>query len=293
MPGPMTSNTCLKRASLWASVGALLCPPLAPAHDFWVQPATFWLEPQAPTSLTLQVGHGPLRQRSPIQLNRITRFDAITPNGTTLGLHDNLHPGSGPEDGYVRFSTAGAYVLVLETDRHAQSHLPAIRFNDYLMVEGLTPAIRERARTHRMDVDGSENYGRCAKSIVQVGPATVDSQAQVTRRLGLRLEIVPEHNPYAGALPARLPVRVFYEDLPLPGALVKLTNLEHDDAPLETHVTDGLGRASFTIPARSNWLLNVVWTKPLPASSETDFETLFSSLSFGFAGAYRSSPSQP
>jgi len=26
----------------------------------------------------------------------------------------------------------------------------------------------------------------------------------------------------------------------------------------------------------------VIWTKPLPRSEETDFETVFSSLSFGF-----------
>jgi len=35
------------------------------------------------------------------------------------------------------------------------------------------------------------------------------------------------------------------------------------------------------MPERGNWLLNVIWTKPLPATDEADFETIFSSLSFG------------
>jgi uncharacterized GH25 family protein len=133
-----------------------------------------------------------------------------------------------------------------------------------------------------MDADGSENYRRVAKALVQVGPLDTSAQSQVTRSLGLPLEIVPEQSPYAVPRPASLSLHVFYEGRVLPGALVKLTNLEHDAAPVETHLTDGQGRASFAMPDRGSWLLNVIWTQPLPASSETEFETTFSSLSFGF-----------
>ena len=81
---------------------------------------------------------------------------------------------------------------------------------------------------------------------------------------------------------ASLPVRVIYEGQSLAGALVKLTNLEDDASPFEVHLTDRAGRASFTMPSSGTWLLNVIWTKPSPPSDETDFETVFSSLSFGF-----------
>jgi uncharacterized GH25 family protein len=252
------------------------------AHDFWVQPSGYWLQPQAVTSLTLQVGHGPFRQRSPIPLSRITRFAAIAPNGMAIDLRGNLHLAGNAEDGSFRFPRPGAYVLVLETDDRAQSRLPAIRFNDYLRVEGLTPALEQRARAHRMDADGSENYTRRAKSIVHIGPPGAGSQAQITKPLGLSLEIVPEQSPYTEPRPAILPVRVIYEGRPLAGALVKLTNLEHDATPLEMHLTDPAGRTSFSMPERGTWLLNVIWTKPLQSSGDADFETIFSSLSFGF-----------
>ena len=252
------------------------------AHDFWVQPNEYWLRPQAVTPLTLQVGHGPFRQRSPIPLSRITRFEAIAPNGTVIDLRDSLHLAGDTEDGDFRFPNPGAYVMMLETDDRAQSHLPAIRFNDYLKAEGLTPALEQRERTHRMDADGSENYSRLAKSIVQVGTLDAGSQTQVTESLGLPLEIVPERNPYTEPRPATLPVRVIYQGRPLARALVKLTNLEHDAAPVEMQLTDRAGRASFTMPNDGSWLLNVIWTRPLPRTSETDFETIFSSLSFGF-----------
>ncbi len=253
------------------------------AHDFWLQPKEFWLRPGIESSMTLQVGHGAFRQRSPIPSSRITRFAAIAPDGTTIDLMSALHLGASADDGLLTFAKPGTYVLVLETDSRAQSHLPAIRFNDYLKVEGLTPALLLRERLHRMDTNGSESYSRRAKSILQVGPAAVDSQSQVTQPIGLPLEIVPEASPYALPRPSALPVRVFYEGRPLAGALVKLTHLEDDAAPLEMHLTDSNGRASFTAPQEGSWLLNVIWTKPLGESLATDFETVFSSLSFGFS----------
>jgi uncharacterized GH25 family protein len=265
-------------------LGLLVCSRASfiEAHDFWLQPSEYWIAPEVLDSMTLQVGHGPFRQRSPIPLRRITRFQAIAPNGVVVDLHQRLRLGQGAEDGDFRLSDPGTYVLVLQTDDGAQTHLPAIRFNDYLRVEGLTPALEQRARLHRMDADGSERYSRCAKSIVQVGLPRAGLLGQVNKPLGLPLEIVPEANPYGAKRLATLPVRVIYAGHALAGALVKLTNLANDVSPFEVRLTDRDGRASFTMPNAGAWILNVIWTKALPRSEETDFETVFSSLSFGF-----------
>jgi uncharacterized GH25 family protein len=265
-------------------LGVVVCSPVSrvAAHDFWLQPNEYWISPDALTSMTLQVGHGPFRQRSPIPARRITRFQAFAPKGTTVDLHEHLRLGEAAQDGNFRLKSPGAYILVLQTDDGAQTHLPSIRFNDYLKAEGLTPALEQRALQHRMDADGSERYSRCAKSIVQVGQPGAASQGEITKPIGLPLEIVPEVNPYGVPQSASLPVRVIYAGRPLAGALVKLTNLKNDASPFEVHVTDHDGRASFIMPRSGTWLLNVIWTKPSSRSDETDFETVFSSLSFGF-----------
>jgi uncharacterized GH25 family protein len=252
------------------------------AHDFWLQPSQYWISSDALTPLTLQVGHGPFRQRSPIPARRITRFQAISPKGTVVDLHEQLQLGQPAQDGDFRFTAIGTYMLVLQTDDRAQTHLPSIRFNDYLKVEGLTPALEQRARLNQMDRDGSERYSRCAKSLVQVGTPSAGSQEQVSKPVGLPLEIVPETNPYGVPRSVTLPVRVIYAGHPLAGALVKLTDLNNDESAFEMHLTDQNGRANFTMPNTGSWLLNVIWTKVLPSSEETDFETVFSSLSFGF-----------
>ena len=268
-------------AWLWG-MSMYCCSSFTAAHDFWVQPSDYWPHPDTVTSITLEVGHGPFRQRSPIPVRRITRFQAIAPGSSTLDLRERLRLGGVANDGDFRLRSPGTYVLVLQTDDRAQTHLPSIRFNDYLNVEGLTPALEQRARLHRMNSDGSERYGRCAKSLVQVGPPDASPPDQVTRPVGLPLEIVPEVNPYVMPRSATLPVHVVYVGHPLAGALIKLTNLANDASPFETRVTDHDGRATFTMPSTGTWLLNVIWTKPLPRSEENDFETTFSSLSFGF-----------
>jgi uncharacterized GH25 family protein len=257
----------------------------AEAHDFWLQPNEFWIPPERLTAMTLQVGHGPFRQRSPIPARRIIRLQAVAPSGTATDLRGNLRLGDSVADGDFRLTDPGVHILVLQTDDRAQTHLPAIRFNDYLKVEGLTPAVEQRTRLQRTDSDGSERYSRCAKSIVQVGPADgakSRSGSQVVTPIGLPLEIVPEANPYAIPRSANLPIRVIYENHPLAGALVKLTNLNDDANAFEVHLTDQSGRAIFTLPTSGSWLLNVIWTKALMPSEEVEFETVFSSLSFGF-----------
>lgn len=257
------------------------CPGLANAHDFWLQPNAYRLESPATTALTLQVGHGPARQRSPMPMRRIARFDGVTPQGRVVDLRKSLHLGDEADDGSIRLTDSGTHLLVLESDDRAQSHLPSIRFNDYLQAEGLTPALDERQRTARSGRDGSERYRRCTKALVQVGPEGGDALA-VTQAQGMELEIVPQANPYARPRPRALTVRVLYEGRPLPASLVKMTDLDHDVEPFEVHRTDAEGRATFTMPDRGRWMLNVVWTKVLAPTEETDFATVFSSLSFGF-----------
>lgn len=243
--------------------------------------------------ITLQVGHGPYRQRSPLPLRRITRFVAIAPDATNVDLRGRLHLGDPADDGSVRLQQPGTYVVVLETDNRAQSHLPSIRFNDYLRAEGLTAVLEQRARTHQMDGDGSESYSRHSEALVQVQTPRGELSPQVTpspgvtlspgvtQPVGMALEIVPDVNPYATPRPATLPVHVLFEGKPLAGALVKLTNLDHDAEPVETHLTGADGRSTFMMPDSGRWLVNVIWSKPRPETQETDFETWFSSLSFG------------
>ncbi|WP_310542650.1 DUF4198 domain-containing protein [Phenylobacterium sp.] len=263
--------------------GVLLAATLtagASAHDFWVQPAQFWLPSNGAVLTSLQVGHGPSRERWGADVNRVTSFYSLGPAGRTDRLAE-LRAGGMDRDHQVRFAGPGVHVLVLQTN-HAQSELPGPRFTSYLKEEGLTPAINLRAQRKITDQPGREVYTRRAKALVQVGAPSARLDALATRPVGLSLEIVPEVNPYAPTVGTNLPVRILYEGRPLAGALVKLNNLDFDGQPVAEIRSDSAGRAVFNVPRTGSWQLNVIWTKPLKDTAKADFDTTFSSLTFGF-----------
>jgi uncharacterized GH25 family protein len=253
----------------------------AAAHDFWVQPLSFWIAPNTAVMTTLQVGHGEFRQRWNADAAKVVRFNDIGPGGMVTDHLPELRAGDMDHDHLLKFGAAGTHVLVLQTNSSA-STLPSIRFNDYLKQEGLTPALDLRARTRTQDQPGREIYSRRAKALVQVGPASRAPQPWVTRPVGLSLEIVPEVNPYAAGAGPELPVYIVFNGRRLPGATVMLNNLAFDGRPLETVVSDANGRAVFRVPRTGFWQLNVLWTQPLKGDPRADFDTTFSSLTLGF-----------
>lgn len=267
--------------SLGVVIAAAAVSTAAAAHDFWVQPLDFWISPNTSVMTTLQVGHGEFRERWNSDASRVVLFRSVGPGGAIADHQRELRAGTMNQDHLIGFGAAGTHVLVLQTN-YAASTLPGLRFNDYLKQEGLTPALELRARTKVEDQPGREIYSRRAKALVQVGPATDKAQAWVTRPVGLSLEIVPEVNPYAIGAGGELPVRVIYQGKPLAGATVKLNNLQFDGRPLESVITDAAGRAVFKFPRNGAWQLNVLWTKPLAGNPKADFDTTFSSLTFGF-----------
>lgn len=267
------------RKSWLAILGACIALPAA-AHDFWLQPTGFWVTSGSTTGLSLLVGHGANRQLWDADIRRLTRFYSVGPAATTE-LRGAIRQGG---TGQIALTAPGVHVLALETS-HAQSDLPAIRFEDYLRVEGLTPAIDARRRAGQTDQPGQEIYSRRAKALIRVGPGAAMEAANVTTPLGLTLEIVPERNPYAVPVGQALPFRIYYLGHPLPGALVKLTNLGADAEPAATSISNASGRVAFTMPRRGAWQVNVVWTRPIAGNPTAQFDTTFSSLTFGFDAA--------
>lgn len=249
----------------------------AMAHDFWLQPSRFWLQPQTPVGLTLWVGHGVNRQIWDADIRLVTKTITVGPDGTTTSTPRFNQGGLGQ----TQFSSAGLYWLGMETT-DSVSELPSIRFNDYLKTEGLTPAVEWRKANGQTNETGHEFYSRRAKALVRVGSATRAETAHITRPIGMTLELVPERNPYDVEASRAIPFRVYYKGRPLQGALVKLTNLGADEEPAATQISNRNGHVAFVVPRQGDWQLNVVWTEPLANNPQAQFRTTFSSLTFGF-----------
>ena len=268
------------RTLLLTAAAVLIAWP-AQAHDFWLQPRSFHLPGPGLAPTSMQIGHGDDRETWAVRPERIVQFRALGPTGPV-----DLRPmvRAGAADQRVALTTPGLHVLAYESNA-IPSTLPAKRFNDYLREEGLTPALQAREREGRAQTPGREIYSRRAKALVMVGAETRRPQPHVTAPVGLTLEIVPERDPYTLPSGEPLPVRVVYQGQPLPGALIKLTDLNRDEKPVEVLVTDRSGRASFRPRQDGDWLLTVVWTRPLVGDPRAEWETVFSSLTFGSSRA--------
>ncbi|MDQ3247166.1 MAG: DUF4198 domain-containing protein [Pseudomonadota bacterium] len=263
---------------------ALVASP-AIAHDFWIQPERFQAQPNAPLALTFQVGHGASRERWGLGADRIPLLRDFSRSGVRDIRADLRSKGSA--DLLTRFQSPGLHVLAMQTT-YSVSELPAVRFNDYAKEEGLALVLSTRQRTRMTNKPGRERYSRRAKALIEVGARNPASHAVATRPLGLKLEIVPERSPYMLGNSRSLPIRVMFKGRPLPNALVKLTNLDNDARPVAVARTDRQGRTSFRIPASGQWLLNTVWGEPVAGDPKVEFDTTFSSLTFGFGrGASR------
>lgn len=262
-----------------AAAAVVLVAAPALAHDFWIQPARFWLGVNQPTPVSLWVGHGINRGLWDTDIRRLLSLRSYGPGGVTERRGQITQGGQGR----ISFARPGTHVVALETS-HAHSDLPSLRFNDYLEVEGLTPAQRWREANGKTGDAGKEIYSRRAKALVRVGTqAQADAAATaVTRPVGLTLEIVPERNPYTTRAGQLVPFRVYYDGRPQPGVLVKLTNLANDEEPAAMARTNSNGRVAFNFQRRGNWQVNAIWTRRIEGNPTADFDTTFSSLTFGY-----------
>jgi uncharacterized GH25 family protein len=255
----------------------------ASAHDLWVQPGAFWIAKAGTVPVSILVGHGKDKENWGIRGDRIVTLKSIAPDGGVTDFKPLIRAGRAAPAIPLPFAKVGTHVVAMQSN-HASSELAAAKFNDFLKEEGLTPAIEHRQRTGANGKMGRELYSRRAKALVQVGKADPRAKSAATDRMGMTLEIVPERNPYTLAPAQKLPLLVLYEGKPLAGALVKLTRLEADAKPMAMQRTDASGRAAFAFPRKGKWQANVVWTKPIEGNPKADYETVFSSLAFGYPG---------
>ena len=266
----------LRAVARIAFVTSSLClAASASAHDFWLEPEQFQVDPQTTQTVNVRIGHPSDRSAWSLQPERLIGVRALGPTGLT-DQHQYYSPGDEaltfiPED-------EGLHWVLIET-QNSISELPAEAFNDYIKKEHLTAIQTDRIRQRETDLPGVERYSRRGKALVGVGDWMAASMDHVTQPLGLTLEIIPMENPLLLQAGEALPLEVRYRGQPLAGAQIKVIRLDEEVKPGEV-LTDEAGRASVSRPAEGRWMYHVIWGTPLSESYPQDFDTIFSSMTF-------------
>lgn len=269
----------MSRILLPAVIFAAFAGP-ASAHDFWIAPQSYQLEKSGAVPVSIMVGHPKDRSRWALNPHRVISLKSI--NEEVITDHQDRMKTLLPNgDMLLSFIKSGTHLMMIETTS-ATSILPADTFNDYLEEEGLTPIETDRARKGTQDKSGREIYSRRGKAIIQVGPLNESKGAYVTRPVGMTLEIVPETNPYALSADEPMTTTTYYRGKAIKGVTIGLISLDTEAGLIAVKKTNRKGEVTFKRPQKGQWMLHAVWSDPLEDTTKADYDTIFSSLSFGF-----------
>ena len=268
-----TALACLAAACLTAG---LVVP--VDAHDFWVEASRYRPRVGGLVALRLLVGQDMLGDPMPRDESAIGRF--VVSRGALV----EPVPGREGADpaGIVRVGEPGLMVVGYQS-LPRPIELPPGKFEQYLGEEGLDEITSILAVSKSRDRVARELFARCAKALVQSGPAAA---GEGDRRLGLTLELVAERSPYEIGAERDLSFTLTYEGRPKSGALVVAMS-QRDPSKKLTARSDRVGRVSFAFPTGGVWLVKAVHMMPAPAGSQADWQSFWASLTFDLPDAAR------
>lgn len=148
------------------------------------------------------------------------------------------------------------------------------KYDAYLRKVGLDHIVGQHRALGKPETKIRELYARNAKMLLGVGNAK-----GADRALGLPLELIAERNPYTLKAGDTLPVRLLYRGKPIAGVRVVTFDTQDPKNPSAT-VTDAAGRAQIALPASGAYLLNAVHMFEPAPGEETDWTSLWASLTF-------------
>ena len=243
----------------------------ASAHEFWIAPQRYTVEPGAQIVSELRVGQMLRGTKFPFLSSSFKAFTVTARNDTrdVKGIEGDI-----PALSYVA-NEPGLHIIAYHSTANKISYNSWEKFQKYLAYEGLEEIIKVHQARNLPDSNFKEAYIRCAKTLVQVGP--VGKQDKDTAR-GLPLELIAEDNPYARGLETMM-VTLLRSGKPVVGRQVAL--FRYDGTVTRNLVTtDAQGQVAIPIAGGGTFLLNAVDLQPA-GDSEVVWESHWASLSFG------------
>lgn len=268
-----------QRTFLLAFLGIVVTVSLAVAHEFWLFPTQFFPKTGQSIPVSINVGEDYMGERWGGGDRRVQRLRLITPKGeknlTTTVLQNDSSVKLKP----LTLTEAGTHILVLETNS-SFIELEPKKFSDYLKDDGLENAIEYRQKNGETKKNGRELYRRCAKTVMQVG--TIKGN-EITKPMGLSIDIVPGQNPYSLTKGSPLSCQFLYENKPLKNALVRCWRRVNGKTELEIKRSDAAGKATFELPKKGNaaYMISVVNMVRLTNNPKADWQSTWGSLTFG------------
>jgi len=248
----------------------------AAAHEFWVAPEQYTVEPGERVVATLRNGQMMRGTELPYLSSWFHAFTVNTAGGTrdVEGFEGDM-----PALSYIA-AKPGLNVIAYHSTVDRVTYDEGERFRKYLAYEGLDGIAEAHHARGLPEAGFTEEYTRFAKALVQVGPA---AERDRDVPLGLRFELVAESNPYIQGTET-VTVTLLRRGEPVAGRQIAVFRCA-DKVTRIRATTDTRGQAVIPIAGGGVFLLNAVDIWPVePDPAETDtvvWASDWASLTFG------------
>ncbi len=245
------------------------------AHEYWLEPDTFFPVPREKVAVHLYVGDGLIKDKEerPFQLAKTPMFQLFS-TAKLWDLKTSLVDEAMPLYTFSADQT-GTYLLAVERN-WTYIKLESQKFAEYLREDGLEYILAERAKLGEGAKEGRERYSRFLKSLLQVG----DKRDETYKKLiGLKLEITPLENPYSKKVGDQLRFQVLFDGKPL---VNKTVFADNRNSVTQKMTTDRDGKITIKIDRSGLWLVRLVFMQRCATNcSEADWESFWGAFSFG------------
>lgn len=274
------------------------------AHEFWLQPDQFRLQPGTETPVRIFVGERFRGEELPCDASRVAEFRHLSASG-----EENLNGEEGAAPAaWLHVDDPGLHLLAYRS-HPAALELAAERFNGYLLDDGHYRTLAARLAAGTYDAPGRERFARYAKALLvcdgtqsastaggvgagQVGdsmptpnatpmPTSTADASLAMRAVGHRLEIIPETDAHALADGAsEIAVRVLFEGEPLGGAVIFATPAGNPEKGLLRTLTHVDGRCRFSLASTGPWMISLVHMIECRDCPDADWDSSWATLVF-------------
>ena len=263
----------------------------ARAHTMFLKLDSFFLEPNSTAKVALINGDFDLSENA-IARDRMLDVSVVGPGGVVhppaSAWRDSAVFHWSPDSvdtAMLTFETGGAgtYLIGVSTAARVIT-LSAEDFNEYLVHDGITDLIDERARAGRTNDEATERYSKHVKALVQVGDAR---SGQWAHELGYPVEFMPLSNPYELSRGDELQVRFLRAGQPVANQLVYANYEDHHghDAAGEhvesvTTRTNADGVATIPLRGTGRWYVRTIHMVETTSEADVDYESNWATLTF-------------
>jgi uncharacterized GH25 family protein len=244
----------------------------AAAHEFWIEPKAFSVQPGASIVADLKVGQNFRGDTYPYLKSQFVSFRVSDRSGARDVKGDE---GDIPAVN-IRSAVKGLHVISYLATAHRLDFDKWEDFVEYVEYEGLGWVAEAHKRRGLPESGFAEDYVRCAKALVQVGePSAMDRDLAT----GMPLELIADQNPYAAPTPSELPVILLWRGKPIGDIQIRVFQ-DNGTVTDTTTRTNPDGKAVISLQGGGRFLLNAVHMQEAPPERDTKWESYWASLTF-------------